>query len=186
MKQTVIFLFLLFMLPAFGQEEKRDYQIEVSAGAFGFWPSSKIYGAYHLGAGLNFPAKRAGWYNNFSLNLTRNGGFLEHYTDYYTLTAGKNRQWTKGHFYSSLGLNAGLYFGYPSFDVNYYRWINTGIALHPRGEIGWAGENVKIAFGLYVSMGFGYYNNPEMDEWHKHDHWFRGMGGASPYLKIIF
>ena len=195
MKRLLILSFLLLCcFPVAAQEERdRNYQIELSGGTWGFLLKEYAL-AYHIGAGLNFPANKPGWYNNFSLTLSRNGQFLENYEDYYTLTAGKHRQWTKGHFYSSLGLNAGVYFAYPGFDQNYYRWINTGLALTPRGELGWRNERLTVCYGMHLSIGAGYYRNPEMEALNNQNgvppkglqDWFGMSGTLCPYVKVIF
>ena len=184
MKQLLILFFLLRALVTFAQQEekKREYQLEFSAGGFVYLMKS-----YHVGVGVNLPAKKPNWYTNFALDLDRNGYFTRDYNDYYALTIGKHYQWNKNHFYGSLGFNAGFYCAFPSFDVNYYRWFATGLSLAPRGEIGWSGKKINLCIGLYFSMGAGYYKNPELEELYpyKQKAFYKFNGAMSPYLKVI-
>jgi hypothetical protein len=165
-------------------QPKRKYQLEFSAGVFTYHPFKAKLGYYHLGGGINFPGKKPNRYTNFSLNLNRYGN-LNVYTDYHTLTIGRHRQWVRGHFYGSLGINAGFFVAYSYYP--HYQWWSMGIGLFPRGELGWSGEKMVICVGVYLSVGGGYFNYPD---WYKpfgHDHsWFRRYSSAgSPYLKIL-
>jgi hypothetical protein len=189
MRHSLICLFVLLVLPIWCQEKKeRAYQLEFSAGAFGIRPPAKSNWFYHLGAGINLPARKTGWYTNVAFNFTWQRRITGNSLNYYSLTVGKHRQWTHGHFHASLGFNAGLYFLHEESD----NWFNTGIAVSPRAEIGRAFKEFKLSFGIYFSMGAGYWHDPDYMEYYgdsywswSHGYWFRMNGALCPYLKII-
>lgn len=185
MKPALLLFILFSTLIVFSQEQtqNRRFQHEFSGG---YLPV--IGPVFHVQGGLNFPGKKTNWFTNFSLDLDRQGNFTHNYFDYYAFTVGKHYQWKLNHFYGSLGFNAGLFVSYPSFDKNYYRWINSGICLTPRGEIGWNGDKIIVCSGLYISMGGGYYHHPELFELYdyKKSPWFYKFSGVlCPYVKVI-
>ncbi len=183
MKRLTCLLFLLPICFGFSQENERELRLEFSAG---YSPSQFFIGeVLHANAGLSRSAKKPGWYTNYAYHFTRTGSFSTYSYDYHTLSIGKFREWNKGHFYSCLGLNAGMYLAYEQFSEPYH-WYNVGIAAFPRGEIGWTNDRLILSFGVHFPIGFGYYDNPGMDEVYQRNYWLKGLGALSPYLKVQF
>lgn len=183
MKQLIGLLFLLLANDVLSQEDPKELRIECSAG---YSPRKLIIGeVFHLNAGLSCSARKPGWFTNYAYHFTRNGAFTNYSYDFHTFSVGKFREWNKRHFYTSLGLNVGVYLAYD--DPNSpYRWFNLGIATFPRAEIGWTNDRVILSFGIYFPIGFGYYDNPGIESFSGKDYWFKGLGALSPYLKIQF
>jgi hypothetical protein len=180
MKYFFLFILIAIGFDGFAQDTSR-YQLEFSGA--GFLYHDKL--CLHYGFGVNLPTVRPRVLNTIELNATKVDGtnYEVALRNFYTLTFGKSFQYTKKHFFATVGLGMGPYY---KDDLYYnYNMRQVGLAILPRGEIGWNGKKVAITAGLYFGMGAGYLRKTYKSEVIEKGNWFNLTGGASPYLKII-
>jgi hypothetical protein len=180
MRHFLLFTVMLFASIGFAQDTNR-FQLELSGA--GFLYENKLI--LHFGLGVNLPTERPRIFTSIALNATKADGtnFEVAMRNYYTLTYGKNFQYTRNHFFATVGLGIGPYYKDQLF--YYYNMRQVGVALLPRGEIGWNGKKVTITAGYYFSVGAGYLRKTYDSEVIEKGNWFNFTGGASPYLKVI-
>ena len=158
-------------------------QIEISG--VGYKLSGTLY--TQIAMGVNFPAKKAGWYNNLALSVnnqdTRSQGIV--YARY-SLSVGKSYQLIHRHFFATAGFNTGLFYG--NFTADQYIIRHMGIDFIPKLEIGYNARKVIISTSVYFSSGIGYraeYQYGEFIEQPRPQDYFRITGELNLYLKLI-
>lgn len=152
--------------------------------------SFKLYGALHLHANLsvNLPAKKKNWYTNVALSINKidyaqNGGGN---TNFISFSTGKNYQFFRRNFYTSVGMNVGIFY-FDWFSGNPHVSSRTlGLATIPRLEFGLNKKKIVLSTGLYFAIGAGIYKEFYYNQINEVPEWYRINGAASPYFKIIF
>jgi hypothetical protein len=185
----LILIALLFSFQLHAQPDtcRRARQIEFAA--MGFQVHHTLQ--FHAEIGVNFMARKDGWYNNLNFSVHKVDFSKKSNTirNYYFLTAGKNYQFIRKGFFMSGGLDAGLFYIDRAF--NGYNARNYGLGAIARVEIGWNMKKVILGAGYSIFTGFGVYREYHNGEIFYEDNpptfWdkYRLNGLATPYVRLI-